>query len=410
MSTQLRWVGREAAEQIARVRFQCYGNAMKDLPSFRALLDRDLRARDGDFLLLERDGVAVGTSTSLSMTLHARGGSVPCQGVAWVGTVKTERRKGKADVRGVASQVMLATLDRARERGQVVSALMPFRASYYEHFGYGVVERRSLWTIPLSLLPADRPPAARLFDDADLPAMAACRSRACRAGHFEIDAGEPGVRSWRSQFDDGMVYVVQPTPRDDINAWAWVQDEMREGLRYARVNQWHADGHEAFLQLLSLMASWKDQYSGILIQVPADWQFNRLLREPQVPHRPVDHPTATVETFTRMQVRILDHRRFLESLRVPSRWKGSLVVAIREREGQLSKLRVEVEAGQLSASPTDASADVELPDHTWAAMASGDLPADQAIRFGLIPPVADVKLDVLRALGDGPSPWCGDYF
>lgn len=383
---------------------------MKDLPTYRNYVTQDLRAHDGDFLLLERNGEPVGTATSLSMTLHARGGCVPCQGVAWVGTIKTERRKGRADVRGIASQVMHATLDRAREREEVVSALMPFRASYYEHFGYSIVERRSAWTIPLSILPSELPPAARFFTDDDLPAMAACRTRACRAGHFEIDSGEPGVRSWRSLFDDGQVYVVQPEPAGEIVAWMWVQDESRDGQRYARVNQWHADRHESFLRLLSLLASWKDQYRGAILQLAADLQLNRLLRESQVPHRPVDHPAASVETFTRMQARILDHRRFLESLHVPARWQASAVIAIHECEGHVSKLRMDVEAGHIKAASTDASADIELSDRAWAAVASGDLPVDDATRFGLLSVNQPRALDALRALGDGPAPWCGEYF
>lgn len=410
MPTQPRWVGREAADLVALTRLRCYADSMKDLPVYQGYVRDDHRAVDGDFLLLERGGTVVGTATSLSMTLHARSGAVPCQGVAWVGTVKTERRKGNADTRGVASQVMLATLDRAREREEVVSALMPFRASFYEHFGYGVVERRTTWTIPLAILPSELPPAARFFADDDLPAMADCRTRVCRDGQFDIDAGEAGLRSWRHHFDAGFVYVVQPDPAGDIRAWMWLQDEVRDGGRYAKVNQWHADSHEAFLRLLSLLASWKDQYRGAIIQLPADWQVNRLLRESQVPHRAVDHPTATAVSFTRMQARILDHRRFLAALQVPTRWKGAVVLAIHESEGHVSKLRIEVESGRVVATPTEASPDLEMPDRTWAALASGDLPVAQAVRAGLLPGVPGRGLDVLRALGDGPPPWCGEYF
>ena len=30
---------------------------------------------------------------------------------------------------------------------------MPFRASFYEHFGYGLAELRHEWTVPLSIFP-----------------------------------------------------------------------------------------------------------------------------------------------------------------------------------------------------------------------------------------------------------------
>src|SRR5690606_4065439 len=107
---------------------------------------------EADYLLVERQGQAIGTATSYPLHMWVRGSRVACQGVGYVGTVRTERRKGLQGP-GVATVVMRQILDLAREQGQVVSALMPFRASYYEHFGYGVVERRNDWTIPLSLLP-----------------------------------------------------------------------------------------------------------------------------------------------------------------------------------------------------------------------------------------------------------------
>lgn len=411
MTTRARWVGREETELLALTRLRCYAPAMNELASYREQVTQDLRARDGDFLLLERNGQAVGTATSLSMMLHARGGRVPCQAVAWVGTIKTERRKGNADVRGIASQVMHATLDRAREREEVVSALMPFRASFYEHFGYGIVERRSSWTVPIALLPSTVPSDARFFEEADLPAMAECNRRAAMAGQFDIDSGEPGVRTWRRLFDDGLVYVVQPgEPGDKIVAWMWVQDELRDGRRYARVQQWHADSHESLLRLLSLLASLKDQYGGAIVQLPADLQLNRLLRESQLPHRPVDHPAARVESFTRMQARILDHRRFLESLNVPARWTGRAVVAIHECEGHVSKLRLDVEAGRIGVTPTDASPEIELTDRAWAAVASSDLCVDAAWQLGLLSVSQPRALEALRALGDGPAPWCAEYF
>src|SRR2546423_5733340 len=140
MPLSLRWVGESEYDRVAEVRARSYASAAKDLERFRENLLADGRAKPGDHLLAERDGRIVGTATSLSMRLWARGGVVPCQGVAFVGTVKTARRTGRdaKGARGIASQIMSDCLRLARERQQVVSALMPFRVSFYEHFGYGL--------------------------------------------------------------------------------------------------------------------------------------------------------------------------------------------------------------------------------------------------------------------------------
>src|SRR3954451_14992273 len=170
-------------DRLARTRMLCYSAASSELDAIRDRLTVEPRNRSADFLLAEQDGVPVGTATGLRLTLWARGGSVPCQGVAWVGTIKTHRRGSTSGPGGgVATQLMRETLRIARERGQVVSALMPFRASFYEHFGYGLVERRVDWTVPLAVMPPGRFEGMRYYEDRDLAALVDCRQRVARRG------------------------------------------------------------------------------------------------------------------------------------------------------------------------------------------------------------------------------------
>src|SRR4029079_11378161 len=131
--------------------------------------------------------VDVGTATSLPMTMWVRGGPVTCQGAAFVGTVKTQRRRGGGD-EGIGTAVMREVLRAARERGFVVSALMPFRGSWYEHFGYGIVERRADWTVPMSILPAGEFETVRFYDpQRDRAPIAECRQRVAQRGQADIE-------------------------------------------------------------------------------------------------------------------------------------------------------------------------------------------------------------------------------
>src|SRR5262249_28584990 len=156
---------------------RCYATAHKDLAAYRERIAKDARAASADFLLAERDGETVGTTTSLPMSMWVRGAAISCQGVAWVGTIRTARRGGSfagATSSGIASQLMTETLRRARERGFVVSALMPFRASFYEHFGYGVVEKRNRWSIPLAAIQPGDCEGLRFSETDDINAIAQC--------------------------------------------------------------------------------------------------------------------------------------------------------------------------------------------------------------------------------------------
>src|SRR5438034_1356531 len=123
MSIKLRWVGADEADRVAETRFLCYGNAERDRARYRERLLNDSRGKPGDYVLAEVDGRAVGTATSLSLKMWVRGSVIPCQGVAWVGAIKTFRRRGGGDGSpGAASAVMREVLGKARERGEVVSA------------------------------------------------------------------------------------------------------------------------------------------------------------------------------------------------------------------------------------------------------------------------------------------------
>jgi hypothetical protein len=410
MALSSRWLGRDQGELISRVRMHCYGQAERELPVFVERLKVDHRGRDGDYLIVERDGVAVGTATSLSFPMHCRGGTVPCQGVAWVGTVKTERRKGAGQTRGVASIVMAELLNKARERGEVVSALMPFRASFYEHFGYGVVERRCQWTVPLGLLPQGDTAGLRFFQNDDLDAITACRTREARAGQCDIDAGPAGIATWRPKFEDGFVIVDRPDRNGPVRAWMQVVDHREAGKAYAKVTHWSAEIFDAFVRLLSMLGTWKDQYTAAIFMAPADWPVNWLLKERQVPHRLVDHPVAKVEPHTRMQIRVLDHKRFVESLRLPPDVRGSATVAIRETEGTTSTLSFDVEDGRALTRLHAGDPQVELTDVTWAAVVSGELPIETARSLGVAQVRDDRAAKVLECFARGRAPWCNEYF
>src|SRR4051794_26590939 len=100
MALNLRWVGEDEWDRVTKARLLCYAYAARELDSYAERLRVDPRNRGADIVLAEDAGTPVGTATALQLTLWARGGAVPCQGVAWVGTIKTHRRGGSKDAPG----------------------------------------------------------------------------------------------------------------------------------------------------------------------------------------------------------------------------------------------------------------------------------------------------------------------
>ena len=405
MSIQMRWVGQSDLDRVAETRVLCYMHNRQDLAEVRQYIHNQGRSVPGDYLLAERDGGAIGTATSLRLTMRVRGSPVSCQGVAHVGTIKTERRKG-----GVASAVMKETLRMGREREHVISALMPWRASYYEHFGYGLVERRSEWTVPLTLMPREDCSGLRFMSERDRAAMDQCRNRMVAAGQGDIERSKS---FWDDYFqrraNDGFI-VVDPKPEGGLRGWMLYRYENVGGKDGLRIVDMSYDSIAALRRQLSFLGSLRDQYYSAVLILPADLPLNLLLSESQVPHRGVSHPTADVRIHTRMQVRILDHARLLEAMHLAEQHKGAAVVEVRETEGYGSRFRVDIAGGRMSAKATDASADLICTDRIWAAVVMGELPITTAAQMKLVDVVRPKALDGLQAFSDGPVPFCSDGF
>jgi predicted acetyltransferase len=414
MALNLHWVGEDQRDRVGEVRGLCYGKSTRDAAAFAEHLRLDRRSGPGDWLLAERDGVAVGTATQYPQTMWVRGGPVTCQGVAYVGTVKTQRRRAAGEQSGVGTAVMNEVVRAARERGFVVSALMPFRGSYYEHFGYGIVERRAEWTVPLAVMPPGDFDTVRFYDpQRDRQALADCRQRVAQRGQADIERNPATWDHYLANAMEGFL-VVDRTGDGPVRGWmAFEHHHDPHGQDTVRCE--FDTGYEdlpTLKRFLHFLASLRDQYTFAKLQLPRDLPLNLLLKEPQMTHRANrNHPTPEMRPSTRMQVRVLDHAKLLAAMRLPYDHKpGKVVVAIRETEGHTSKLSLEMSGGKIATSVTDAAADVEMTDRTWAIVALGDLPATRAAELGLIDVTNRAPLGVLDVLAQGPAPYCREYF
>jgi predicted acetyltransferase len=413
MSLKLRWVGEDERDRVGEVRGLCYGHSRKQVAEFVDCLRNDRRTAPGEWLLAERGGNPVGTATTHAMTMWVRGGSIACQGVAFVGTVKTERRRGAGETKGVGSAIMEECLRAARERNQVISALMPFRGSYYEHFGYGVVERRADWIVPLAVLPHGDFATVRFYEARDREALIECRQRIAQRGQADIERSPATWDAYIQDVEEHGFLLVDRHGDGPVRGWMGI-DHVHDDKGPDTIKAVFDTGYEdmaALKRLLHFLSSLRDQYSFAKIQLPRDLPLNLLLTEPQMTHRGNrNHPTAEMRPYTRMQVRVLDHVKLLEAMKLPGDRSGKVVLGIRESEGHVSKIAIELNDGKASAAASNATADVEMTDRVWAIVALGDLAATRAAEMGLIAVTNRTPLGVLDALSVGAAPYCREYF
>ncbi|RKN24117.1 GNAT family N-acetyltransferase [Micromonospora musae] len=99
-------------------------------------------------LIVEAEGETLAAATSIPMRQNLRGAVLPMAGVAGVATHPLARRQGH--VRTLLHQL----LDEVREEGHALTALYPFRPSFYARFGYvGLPKPRTVTFSPADLAP-----------------------------------------------------------------------------------------------------------------------------------------------------------------------------------------------------------------------------------------------------------------
>ena len=396
------WVGPESIERVVDVRLRCYGGGPAERATFLKKSEMS-RTDAGDVLILSDDTGDVATATSHSMTINVRGTPLPCQGVAWVGTVRSHRRR-RVDGRGLASRTMDALHEKAKERGQPVGMLAPFRVSFYEAFGYGVIERQHTWTVPLELLPDDDTSGFAEYRDGDFDAALASRQRQFEQTHGDTSTSEGALKYWLATLGDVGFRLVDRRPDGTIASQFTLGTEVEDGRRVAVVNKPFYDSPEALRRMLAMLGTLKDQYSFARFTLPTDVPLNWLLREKQVPHRLVDHPASSCMAITRMQARIADVPAFVAALRPPKGMADAVVVGI----GPLT-YRIEIAGGHATATLHDGPADVTMTEPVAAAVLFGDLDIGEAYRFGIVKLLTPRAL-LLTILAAGPKPYCHEYF
>lgn len=407
MPLNIEWTGRAQLERIARIRWQCYGNRENELESF-IHRTRTGRFMDGDVAIATENGIDVGTATSLSLHMHIRGKRLDCQGVAWVGASKSHRRRS-GEERGVASQIMDALLHRARERRQVVSALMPFRGSFYEHFGYGLVERQHVWTIPTAILPTGSGSNWRFGIQTDKQAMIRCRLKQAESGSCDVETSPAAMDEWFAYLTpDTQLFVDQQS--DSIRAYLWLRTVIEEEKTVAVTVQPSFSDTEGLKSILRFLGSLKDQYGLARIILPVDVPLNLLIKEHQIPHRRVEHLSATCQMITRMQMRVLDHIEFWTGQQIPRSVNAQVTVAVREYEGNVSRFLLDLSSGTVQAGPSTAEPDLTVSDVIWASIATGALRCSTAADLGFVSVRRPEAVHALEVLSEGQTPFCYEYF
>ncbi|MEX2584378.1 MAG: GNAT family N-acetyltransferase [Gemmatimonadota bacterium] len=363
----------------------------------------------------EREGRIVAACRLLRFQQWIGGVTIPMMGLSTVAIAPTHRR------RGLAGQLVTTGLRHAGERGDAVSALFPFRTSFYRRLGYGMAGHALQYQFPPAALP-DHPSRARVEIAESQEARAEIASVYGRWAPGQTGQLERPDRAWSLVWQKGsrhgalyrspageptgyavFRYLTDPTPQGrvvDVEEIAWLEPQARLGL-------------------LGWLASLSDQWEQILYRAHPDEGFAEHLSELRHPVDGVPRwhfwfPSATL--LEGPMFRIIDMEGAWSARRVDSTVEVAVALEVHdpqlpENEGgwtlTASGGRVEVTRG---AGPDRCDVSVRTSIEVLSRLFIGSLSPSAAAVSGLLEVDSEDALPDLDRLLRLPRPWMFDRF
>lgn len=305
----------------------------------------------------------VGALRMYRMHEYIGGAALPMMGLASVAISPTARR------RGYGRDICRQALTLARERGDVLSVLYPFRPDFYRSLGWGTVGQLHSYTFaPEALRPVEEVLPVRLANAADEPAVTACYERVARRSNGLLHREG---RAWRTHLDaqDTYVYLCE---RESVAGYVRVRygRSAAPDLRPLTIIELIAEDDTAYTSLLGWISRQRELWRRVHYDALPEEQFAHRLTDPRPPgFRGARRLWAPVARVIRApMLRVLDVRRAIEDRKT---WGDApdCTIALHVRDPELpaneQPLTIEHEAGRVHVTDGARAADVTV--HTDAA-------------------------------------------
>ncbi|HEX6133449.1 MAG TPA: GNAT family N-acetyltransferase [Longimicrobiales bacterium] len=339
--------------------------------------------------IAERAGRTVGAFRAYALTQHMHGTPFRMMGLAAVAVAETARR------RGVGRALCEHAIRIARDRGDTLSVLYPFRPAFYHALGWGLTGELHQYRFrPESLAACAAPADVQLAGSGDTGAIAACYDRVAADTNGFI-ARTP--RIWRSHLEG-----------DSMHAYITGGRTVRGYLivRFGRaaspddkplfVRELVAEDHESYDALLGWIAAQCDAWRVIHYDAAPDERFDHRLAEPRTPgFHPARYLWAPVARVIRgPMLRILDARAALEKR---TRWGPAapmrfglhiLDELVPENE---TPFAVEYDGRRVSVTRGSTQPLLRLPVATFAQIFAGEMTVAEVLRLGRAEADGDVS-------------------
>ncbi|WP_435317980.1 GNAT family N-acetyltransferase [Haloarchaeobius sp. TZWSO28] len=330
-----------------------------------------------------------------------RGVDIEMPGLSAVASPPEYRRDGNV------RQMLLDSLKEYRERGAPLSALWPFKYSFYRKYGWDTTNHRGELEFDPEVLAdvvADVGDEGRFrkLDGDDWEAVDAVYRELTAGEDLSIDRTEDWWRHHWFEGWDSDPYVYGWEHDGEVAGYVNYKIESDDGDKTFAGWELGAVDHEAFLHCLRFIYSHDSQVSSVTLHTGPDPVFLDLVDDPQ---------NVTVRRKTGPMVRVVDVVDALETIPYPSGIETSLVFDVEDPLADWNDGRFElvVEDGTGTCTSTDAAPDVTLDIAALSQLVIGYRPLSRLVKTAGIDADRPVRED-LAALFPPRTVFCRDSF
>jgi predicted acetyltransferase len=341
------------------------------------------------------------------------GERLPVMGLGAVAIAPTQRR------RGLAGKLVVGGFRHALERGDLATALYPFRTSFYQKLGYGMTGEVLQYQVPPESIP-DAPERTRVRlveGEADREAV--------RAVYDRWAPGQTGqmLRSpaaWEVVWEGdraGVLYLAEDGEPEGYAVFRYHSSVPRGG-RAVEVEEiaWLTPGARHGLH--AWLGSLGDQWQQVIYRAHPDERFAERLKE-------LRHPAVEVPRWHFwFPAAVLLQGPMFRLLDVPGAWRrrrvapgGALALALEVEDPHLPEnrgpWRIRLERGAVEVEPAGSGtvdASVSVGIEALSRVYAGALSLSAAVEAGLARLDRPERLPELDNLLRLPRPWTFDRF
>ena len=414
MSVTFRFARAEELEEIIRLTSHSFPGAGRDAEWWMERFRETVYGDGPEIVWVGEDGGRLVASCQLHRITHwVAGATFPSMGLGTVAIAPTHRQ------RGLAGRMVAGALRAARERGDILSSLYPFRASFYGRFGYGLAgDTHQYHVAPAALPPSDTRSAVEIMEGAQRRSEVA----AFYEGWASRQTGQ--VRRTERVWDDLaagpdrlLVGFRSADGRLAGYALATYPMQLPPQERYLSVEELAWDTPEARAGLYGWLASLGDQWRAIAMRTLPEHRLQDWLEEPRLGGGPVPHwglwfPSAVLLRGPMFRLLSMAEGWPLRAVSPEADLTVRVEVTDPELPENAGAWRLRLADGRVEVERGEGAADLALrmTVQTMGRLFMGSLPATAAVEAGLATADRhDLLTDLDRAL-DLPGCWTFDRY